>query len=76
MSTTIPLAEAAANLADLVAGLRPGDEVVLTQHERPVAKLLVPDPPPEPRRPGSAKGLLTVVSDDDDHLADFAEYMP
>ena len=28
----------------------------------------------KPRVPGSAKGLLVIDSEDDDHLADFAEY--
>lgn len=27
------------------------------------------------RQPGSAKGILTIVSDDDDHLDDFRDYM-
>jgi len=26
--------------------------------------------------PGPLKGMLTIVSEDDDHLKDFAEYMP
>jgi hypothetical protein len=29
----------------------------------------------KPRKAGSAKGLLTIVSDDDEHLKDFEEYM-
>ena len=28
------------------------------------------------RQPGSARGKLRVLSDDDDHLADFGDYMP
>jgi hypothetical protein len=28
------------------------------------------------RQPGSAKGILQVLSDDDEHLDDFKEYMP
>lgn len=28
------------------------------------------------RRPGSAKGLLHIMSEDDSHLDDFGEYMP
>lgn len=34
-----------------------------------------PKSPGKPRQAGSAKGILTVVSDDKGHLADFAEYM-
>ncbi len=28
------------------------------------------------RQPGSAKGMLQVLAEDDEHLADFREYMP
>ena len=34
------------------------------------------EPPGKQRRPGSAKGLLSVVSEDDEHWNDFKEYMP
>jgi bifunctional DNA-binding transcriptional regulator/antitoxin component of YhaV-PrlF toxin-antitoxin module len=27
------------------------------------------------RQPGSAKGILTILSEDDEHLEDFREYM-
>ena len=30
----------------------------------------------EPRQPGSAIGKLIIHTDDDEHLADFAEYLP
>jgi hypothetical protein len=28
------------------------------------------------RRPGSAKGKLRIVAEDEEHLADFRDYMP
>jgi bifunctional DNA-binding transcriptional regulator/antitoxin component of YhaV-PrlF toxin-antitoxin module len=31
---------------------------------------------PKRRQPGSAKGILTVLSEDDEHLDDFEAYMP
>ena len=31
---------------------------------------------PKKRKPGSAKGILRVVSEDDEHLSDFKDYMP
>ncbi len=34
-----------------------------------------PAPSQTPRQPGSAKGVLRVVSEDDEHLDDFREYM-
>ena len=29
----------------------------------------------KPRQPGSAKGKLIILKDDDEHLKDFEEYM-
>jgi hypothetical protein len=29
-----------------------------------------------PRRPGSARGKLAIIADDDEHLSDFKDYMP
>ena len=40
--------------------------------------VLLPDqtePPKIRRRPGSAKGMLTILSEDDEHLDDFTAYM-
>ena len=28
------------------------------------------------RKPGFAKGVLTIVADDEEHLEDFKDYMP
>lgn len=75
--TTVTLEEAQANLARLIAKLKPGEEVVITQQDRAVARLLAePTNARRPRRPGSAIGKLTIVEDDDVHLDDFKEYMP
>ena len=41
--------------------------------------VLLPEPtelPKKRRRPGSAKGILTILSEDDEHLDDFQAYMP
>ncbi len=51
------------------------EEILPGEHEL----LLVIDPVQAslaPRRqPGSAKGKLVILADDDEHLADFANYM-
>jgi prevent-host-death family protein len=75
--TTVTLHEAKSKLADLIHQLQPGDEVLITENQQPVAKLVGQATPLlEPRKAGSAKGKLTVVQDDDEHLRDFAESMP
>ena len=74
---TVTIQEAQAKLPDLIHNLSPGDEVVITENNRPVAKL-VGETPPVRRRPGPGlcKGMITIVADDEEHLKDFAEYMP
>ena len=49
------------------------------RHNQPVAKLVSELPKPKPALrppPGLGKGFITIVSDDEEHLTDFAEYMP
>lgn len=61
--------------AELIDRTPPGEPVVIIRDDRPVAQLVpLPIALPEPVF-GSCKGKLTIVSDDDDNLTDFAEYM-
>jgi prevent-host-death family protein len=77
MSMTVTLDQAQARLKELVAALAPDEEVVITDQQRPVAKLVTAEAKVRmPRKAGSAKGILTVLQEDDDHLRDFEEYMP
>lgn len=77
--TTVSIQEAQAKLLDLSHKLMPGEEVVITENNQPVAKLVSDYPKPNPPLrppPGLGKGYITILSDDDEHLKDFAEYMP
>jgi prevent-host-death family protein len=79
MSTTITVEEAQAKLKELIHHLAPGEEVIITENQQPVAKLVSERPKPKPGLrppPGLGKGSITILSDDEDHLKDFAEYMP
>jgi antitoxin (DNA-binding transcriptional repressor) of toxin-antitoxin stability system len=74
--STVTIQEAQANLPDLIHKLAPGDEVLITENNQPVAKLVV-SPPPKPHPvAGRCKGMLTILSEDDEHLEHFKEYMP
>jgi prevent-host-death family protein len=74
--TTVPLAEAQANLLTLLEKVAVGEEIVITRDDTPIARV-VPIRKPQPRpQYGSCKGMLTIVSDDDEHLEHFKEYMP
>lgn len=77
MLETITLEDAQAHLADVIAALTPGKELFILQNERPVAKLVGQEPAVrQPRKPGSAAGRLIIHAEDEEHLADFEEYMP
>ncbi|HEX3659334.1 MAG TPA: type II toxin-antitoxin system prevent-host-death family antitoxin [Pirellulales bacterium] len=74
---TVTIQEAHAKLLDLIHKLQPGDELVITENNQPVAKLVSEKPLKGQRPPpGLCKGMITIVADDDEHLQDFAEYMP
>lgn len=73
--TTISVAEAQTKLADLIHGLAPGDEVLLTENERPVARI-VPVARANERRCGTLRGtVLYMAPDFDAPLEEFKEYM-
>lgn len=73
---TLSIDEAQARLPQLIDELRPGDELVITRGDRPVARLLGPDLPRGVPVFGRGKDMLIAYVDDDEHLKDFAEYMP
>ncbi len=74
---TITLKDAQARLVELIASAVPGEEIVITQDDKPIARLIAEKPTAikKPRVAGSAKGQLIIVQEDDEHLEDFAEYM-
>jgi antitoxin (DNA-binding transcriptional repressor) of toxin-antitoxin stability system len=69
--STVTLEEAQARLPEIIAGLRPGQTIVITRNGEEIAQLSSPA-----RRLGNCQGMLTIVSEDEEHLRDFAEYMP
>jgi prevent-host-death family protein len=75
--SSVTIEEAQAKLTDLIHKLRPGEELVITENSQPVAKLVSERTTARHRpQPGLCKGMITIVADDDEHLKDFAEYMP
>jgi antitoxin (DNA-binding transcriptional repressor) of toxin-antitoxin stability system len=75
----VTIQEAQAKLPDLIHKLMPGEEVVIAENNLPVAKLRSESPKQKPGLrppPGLGKGCISIISDDDEHLKDFAEYMP
>lgn len=72
----IELEKAKAQIASLFKTALDGEEVVITQNDQPVLKLvLIAAAKSGRRQSGSAKGLITMSDDFDEPLEDFAEYM-
>ena len=63
-------------LIELVSGLEPDEEVVIVKDHKPVAKLVATSIVRQPRVPGLMKGKLTILTEDDEHLTGFKEYIP
>jgi antitoxin (DNA-binding transcriptional repressor) of toxin-antitoxin stability system len=79
MTTTITLDEAQAQLKELIHQMEPGEEIIITEDQRTVAKLVSEHPKPasKPRPgPGLCKGMITFMAPDfDAPLEDMREYM-
>jgi antitoxin (DNA-binding transcriptional repressor) of toxin-antitoxin stability system len=77
MSTIISVEEAQTKLKELIDKLAPGEEVILTENQRPVAKL-IGERHTRPLRPapGLGKGsVLYMAPDFDEPMEEFQEYM-
>ena len=76
MPRTLPLAAVQPKLAELVAGMVPGEEVVLTTDGEPTAIVTRPARTTWPSQPGTAKDrTFWMAPDFDAPLEDFAESM-
>jgi prevent-host-death family protein len=64
------------NISKLMEVAMSGAEIVITKNETPVLKLTAVSPQKKiNRHPGSAKGLVWISDDFDQHLDDFKDYM-
>ena len=79
MQTTMAVEDIKLTLPELIASLTPGDEVILTRNQQPVAKLVSEAPTPAPKQrpgPGLCKGMITYMAPDFDAPLDcMKEYM-
>ena len=75
MTITITLEEAQAKLKDFIHQLAPGDEIIITENQQTIAKLVSENPQHrKPRVPGLGKGMISLLKEDNEHLEGFAEY--
>ena len=76
--TTLTIQEAQAQLRDLIHRLATGEEVIITENQIPVARLLPAETaaPRKHRQLGTLKGsVLYMAPDFDAPLDDFKDYM-
>lgn len=69
-STVVGLYEAKTQLSRLVDRAARGDEVVITRHGRPMARLVAAKPERKPRKLGTLRGKIRVADDFDAPLPD------
>ncbi len=67
---TVSMYEAKTRLSHLVDRALRGDDVVITRHGRPVARLVPARPTRSPRRLGALRGKIRVADDFDAPLPD------
>jgi len=74
---TVTIEEAQNKLSELIHRLTPGEEVVITENDQPVARLVAAAPQQrKPRQLGTLRGtVLYMAPDFDAPLDDFKEYM-
>jgi antitoxin (DNA-binding transcriptional repressor) of toxin-antitoxin stability system len=75
---TVTIGEAQAKLSDLIHGLQPDEELVITENNKPVARLILTNRPAQRKRrqSGTLRGtVLYMAPDFDAPLEDFKEYM-
>lgn len=77
MSITITIEEAQTKLKDFIHQLAPGDEIIITENQQTVAKLVSENPQQWTARvPGLGNEMITLLVEDEEHLEGFAFYMP
>ncbi|HKI33887.1 MAG TPA: hypothetical protein VKA46_18685 [Gemmataceae bacterium] len=75
---TMPLDQAEGHLAEIVERLAPGEEIVFTRDDKPVATIrAMPTTPREPPRFGTLKGSILYIAPDFDAIPEgFEDYLP
>jgi antitoxin (DNA-binding transcriptional repressor) of toxin-antitoxin stability system len=73
---TVTIEEAQHRLTELIHGLACGEDLVITEHDQPIARLSLTAPPPQkPRTPGTLRSTVMYMAPDfDAPLDDFKEY--
>ena len=72
MAKTIDISEAQTHLSELVSQVINGEEIILAEDERPVARLVAVNAPSRKRVAGLRQGMAWISEDFDAPLPDVA----
>jgi len=76
MTTNITLSDVSSKLPALLEAIRKGDEIVVTDRDKIVARVIGEGSILRtPREFGFLKGKIEIIAEDEEHLKDFEEYM-
>jgi antitoxin (DNA-binding transcriptional repressor) of toxin-antitoxin stability system len=75
---TIEIEHAESHLAEIIENLSPGDEIVLTRGDKPVATIRATAPAPRtPPKFGTLRGSILYIAPDFDAIPEgFEDYLP
>jgi antitoxin (DNA-binding transcriptional repressor) of toxin-antitoxin stability system len=76
---TMSLEQAEDHLAEIIESLTPGEEIVITRDDQPVATIrAIPTTPADtPRQFGTLKGTILYIAPDFDAIPEgFEDYLP
>lgn len=74
--STVSIEEAQADLPSILDRLAAGEEVVILRNAVPLGKLTRIDESKPRRILGRGEGRGEIISDDEEHLEHFKDYMP
>jgi antitoxin (DNA-binding transcriptional repressor) of toxin-antitoxin stability system len=74
--STVTIEEAQTKLLDLIHTLQSNEEIVITENNQPIARLIAIKPSQPVRKLGTLRGtVLSMAPDFDAPLVDFKEYL-
>jgi prevent-host-death family protein len=73
MTVQINIHEAKTHLSELLQRVMNGEEIIIANAGKPVARLLPFQPEPKPRQPGNDAGLVTIAPGFDEPLPEFED---
>jgi antitoxin (DNA-binding transcriptional repressor) of toxin-antitoxin stability system len=71
----VDIIDAKIQIESLLQSALQGEEVIITQNNQPILKLIQFLQPPQRRQRGSARGQIWMSPDFNEPLEDFSEYM-